>query len=569
MNDNELDNIAAVCLCIFSLTLFFGLIFMHVTAYAATAEELTDGKISAYDCAGGELDFDPESGALCVGPARFLFDEDALSEGERYVYDDGISTINCVEDFEYDMMPSGEGSIRFYVKGSDGSLSGVGSLFRVRFSEGIYESPDVDIEEEDGSIRLAVHPVAGCRVVTRITGQKNGYEEEIVSRTEFELKDEGRYKVRVYAEDGLGHRSYADIPEEFVIDRTPPVITVPDTIPAISKEKIEIPLAASDAVSGVQAVYVMCGDKTYSADSITISPPFRGRIECRAVDNKGNASEKICLGEDIIVDDDPPVISCEACSIDEKTLSLMTGATDPSSYVRLVEITSGDRTLYKGSGKKEKVSIDISGMSYGKKVFGIRAWDVAGNVASSSFSVEKADGRAPLISFSGAKDRGIYGKDVSLDISSPDDSDDECSVESVITSYSLKGEYQGESTSSEKKLLFTKSGIYIVTSSATDSAGNTGKKSLAFAIDRDAPLILGLAGLNGRTLKSFMMAKTDGIAYDDSMVDVKVLLNGMDYNGEKITKSGKYRLSVLAMDEYGNNSTDEAAFEIKRQDMVS
>ena len=47
------------------------------------------------------------------------------------------------------------------------------------------------------------------------------------------------------------------------------------------------------------------------------------------------------------------------------------------------------------------------------------------------------------------------------------------------------------------------------------------------------------------------------------MVNVKVLLNGMDYNGEVIKKAGRYRLQVLANDEFGNSSTAEAGFMIR------
>jgi hypothetical protein len=418
-------------------------------------------------------------------------------------------------------------------------------------------------------MKLFVHPVKGCRVIACITGQKNGYEEEIKSRTEFDLMDDGIYKVRIYAEDGLGHRSYAGIPETITIDRTPPDLKVPDAMPAVSKTDLVIPLDAADAVSGVQAVYASCNDKVYRADTITIKPPFRGRIDCWAVDNKGNASEKICLAEDLIVDDEPPVTSCSSCGMDENTLSLMVGAADQTSYVSRVEIAADGKTLYRGNGKKERVNIDISNMSYGSRIFKIKAEDPAGNVAVSDLMVEKLDGRPPVISYAGVRDRGIYGRNVTLGISCSDDSVDVCTPESVIAKYSLKGEYEGENKVSGSKLSFTESGIYIVTSTCADSAGNSSKKSVAFAIDRDAPVIRGLLGLNGKTLKSFMMEKSSSIAEDDSMVEVRVLLNGMDYGGEKVTKCGKYRLSVLAMDEYGNNSADEAAFEIRRQDMVS
>ena len=42
-----------------------------------------------------------------------------------------------------------------------------------------------------------------------------------------------------------------------------------------------------------------------------------------------------------------------------------------------------------------------------------------------------------------------------------------------------------------------------------------------------------------------------------------VFAGRVDYNGEKITKAGKYRLVLKASDELGNTNTEDIGFEIR------
>ena len=363
MKDKEISGIITISLCIFSLTLILNIILVHFMVYAATAEELTGDEIRAVDALGHDVGFDEDFNTVNAGPVRFLFDEERLGDGEAYIYDDfKESTLNPIEDGEYDLMPDeDEGEVLFYKKGFDGELTRLGGIFKVNFKEGIYEKPEVKISEGNDGVAITVSPLDDSRVYADIRGRKNGTVEEVETKSDFLLKDDGIYKIAVYAEDGMGHRVYADIPAEIMLDRTPPTLEEAALTGGILRESVSIPIKAYDEVSGLSAIYVQAGDEEpVIADTIEISPPFRGSITYWAEDKMGNVTDKLSLGEDIIADDEPPVISASETGMDEDTLSLIVGAYDDTAGIKSVTISTGERPLYRGNGSREIVNIDIS-----------------------------------------------------------------------------------------------------------------------------------------------------------------------------------------------------------------
>ena len=564
MNIKELSRLLLKVFCICMLAFFGCVILIRFTAYAADGGGMVIDHVRACDMTGHEVRFDSEGQALNAGPVRFTFDMDALLPGESYVYEDG-STVNPVEDGEFILYPGSSGrEVLFLKKSAGGNLERLSdNPCRVSFTEGIYEKPEARLIGKPGGYALYLNPAERSRVFCEIRGGGENIHEEIESSTRFDIDEDGIYSISVYSMDGMGHKTYADLPEELTVDNTSPVLTRAELKENVSREGFTIPLHAYDELSGVEGIYVREGDgKAYKADEISISPPYRGSITYWAVDNKGNETEKLSLGE-IIADNMPPLISSEPVKMDEESLTLYVSAKDDVSGVKEVAVETGKKVLYKGSGMRERIRIDLGGLPYGSSKYVVRSEDLAGNVAESTFTVEKKDEKAPSLELSGASDRGIYGKDVKVRIKVSDDHDRKCSIKETVSRYSLKGEYQGEYESRDDTLSFDRSGIYMIKAEASDTSGNRTEKSLAFAIDRDAPVIKGILGLEGKELKSFMMDLTSGIAEDQSMVNVKVLLNGMDYNGEVIKKAGRYRLQVLANDEFGNSSTAEAGFMIR------
>ena len=502
---NEDVKVIVRALCIMSLTLFINLVFVHLIVYASPAME-----IEAFDAAGHEVIFNDGGYAVNAGPVRFVFNEDSLYGEGMYLYDDmDGGMLNPVKDGEYVLYPGeNSGTVSFYRKYSDNEARLL-YTYHVRFVDGIFDKPEASLMECREGVKLTVLPLRRSHVFCSIKGRKNGdfqepdkisgrilagygiggvrsesdnnepLSEEIGDETEFLLAEDDVYDIALYSEDGLGHRTYADIPSEIVLDR------------------------------------------------------------------KG------------------PEISAGSAEITGDRLSLMLGAKDEITGISFVTIKDGDRRLYSGSGEKEKVNIDISGLPCGIRKYSIRASDKAGNVSEEYFTVEKKDLMPPELKLEGASDKGVYGREVRIRLLAEDGEGDECTIKETVKSYGLSGELIEEETRTEDSLTFDKSGIYIITAEASDSAGNTARDSLAFAIDREAPVITGLLGLDGSRLKSFMLRNTETIASDDSMVQVRVLLNGMDYNGARVTKSGRYRLQVLAADEFGNTAEKDASFEVR------
>ena len=176
------------------------------------------GCITARDILGRDVIFDEKGEALNVGPVVFSLDPGALQAGESYVYDDG-STYNPVEDNKYIMYPSGDkGKVLFLKKTSKDELIKIsGGEYTVDFRDEINEKASCSIRRHNEGFTLAVSPVRGAHVFCEIKGPKNGVLDEITEDTTFTLKGSGRYRIRVYAEDGMGKRRYADIPSIFMV----------------------------------------------------------------------------------------------------------------------------------------------------------------------------------------------------------------------------------------------------------------------------------------------------------------------------------------------------------------
>ena len=476
---NEDIKVITRALGIMSLTLIVNIVFIHLVIFASPHGGC--GEIQALDIMGHEVMFDGDNHAVNAGPVRFRLDKGHDGGDDIFLYDDmdgGI--LNPVEDGEYDLFPEdGTAKVSFSRKRPGSDEAELMAVYHVEFTDGIYDAPEASLTETDEGIRIEVSPLSRSHVYCSITGDKNGELEEITEKTDFLLDKDGIYRISVYGEDGMGHRSYADIPPEIVLDRT------------------------------------------------------------------------------------KPVISAEAAEINEDKLSMMIGASDALTGVSYVNITNGEKILYRGNGSREKAEIDISRLPYGIRKYTITAADKAGNIESDYFTLEKKDGKAPELTLRGASDKGVYGRDITVEAEAEDDSGEDCTIKQIVTRYDLSGKYLGEETYEKRSITFNTSGIYMIRAEASDEAGNTSRRSLAFAIDKKSPVIRGLLGLNGSSLKSFMINKDTELAEDDSIVQVRMMLNGMDYDGGKVSKSGKYRLQILASDEFGNISTEDAGFEIK------
>ena len=111
---------------------------------------------------------------------------------------------------------------------------------------------------------------------------------------------------------------------------------------------------------------------------------------------------------------------------------------------------------------------------------------------------------------------------------------------------------------------FTEDGIYDITLTVTDEAGNSVEKELHFTIDRTAPEIESFDWLNGKVLQKFEWDKDlDEIVRDLTVCETHMYLNGSEYDGSSDLEDGSYTLRITAVDEVGHETElDNISFTI-------
>lgn len=108
---------------------------------------------------------------------------------------------------------------------------------------------------------------------------------------------------------------------------------------------------------------------------------------------------------------------------------------------------------------------------------------------------------------------------------------------------------------------FTEDGIYDISVTATDVAGNSTSKSVHFTIDKTAPVIGDLSYLEDKIITSFSWDEDlDELVSDLTVCDVRMYLNGSEYDGESDIEDGAYTLLITAKDELGNETEKEVKF---------
>ncbi|MBQ9233953.1 MAG: hypothetical protein IJ167_07975, partial [Lachnospiraceae bacterium] len=113
---------------------------------------------------------------------------------------------------------------------------------------------------------------------------------------------------------------------------------------------------------------------------------------------------------------------------------------------------------------------------------------------------------------------------------------------------------------------FTEDGIYDITISATDIAGNVSSNSVHFTIDTSDPVIGDLSMYDKKTFnaKTFedlgLDIDLDELVSDLTVCNVRMYLNGSEYDGISEIEDGSYTLLITAEDELGHTSEKSATF---------
>ena len=179
------------------------------------------------------------------------------------------------------------------------------------------------------------------------------------------------------------------------------------------------------------------------------------------------------------------------------------------------------------------------------------------------------DREAPVVTLTGVNNYDVTDKTVEFKAEINDDFYSSKTVSIEGTRTDMNGKKNSLSFSSFNQHgyptvineSYADDGIYDITVTATDTAGNKHSSTVHFTIDKTAPVITGLDDLDGRILTSVDLDfDLDEMVSDLTVCEVHMYLNGSEYDGVSDIEDGSYTLLVTAEDELGHYSEKSVSF---------
>ena len=197
------------------------------------------------------------------------------------------------------------------------------------------------------------------------------------------------------------------------------------------------------------------------------------------------------------------------------------------------------------------------------------AEDKCGNKSQTDYTFIK-DGNAPSILLSGVKNYDKTDKNVELTITI----EEAFYTSNRVTLSGTRTDIDGKSHKidfddfatnrtkiSQLQQMFKEDGIYDITVTSTDKAGNSSSKTVHFTIDTTDPVIGDLSKYDGVKLNNFKWdVDLDELVKDLTVCDIKLYLDGALYDGTSDIEDGSHVLKVEATDELGHSSSKEVTF---------
>jgi hypothetical protein len=197
------------------------------------------------------------------------------------------------------------------------------------------------------------------------------------------------------------------------------------------------------------------------------------------------------------------------------------------------------------------------------------AEDKCGNKSQTDYTFIK-DGNAPSILLSGVKNYDKTDKNVELTITI----EEAFYTSNRVTLSGTRTDIDGKSHKidfddfatnrtkiSQLQQMFKEDGIYDITVTSTDKAGNSSSKTVHFTIDTTKPVIGDLSKYDGVKLNTFKWdVDLDELVKDLTVCDIKLYLDGALYDGTSDIEDGSHVLKVEATDELGHSSSKEVTF---------
>ena len=409
------------------------------------------------------------------------------------------------------------------------------------------------------------------------------------------ISGEGKHSILITAVDNSGNKTV--IPTvDFTIDYTKPVITTVLNgtsytegtrylnangvigVKVNETNKDDNDLTRTTVITQPSAAAVSTTEKVSEGDhGYTTDADYN--VKYVAVDRAGNVSDERAVT--FRVDKAAPQLKITGAgdnSTSTKDVTLNFGMDEAfywdmnSAVIKIYRSIDGQsesllRTVdYKASNAKDIMAQSFS--DDGEYRFEFEAEDKCGNKADTSYTFI-LDKNAPFITLS-VKNYTSTKKPVEFGVSLTEGffKSNNVTLKGTRTDLNGKSEdlkfdsynFNGQKESDFKQT-FKKDGIYDITVSAKDKAGNKSFKKVHFTIDNTKPVIGDLKEYDGTVVNKFSLSANDKNLYSDlTSCNVKIYLDGVEYDGVSDIEDGSHTIRVTASDELGNEAEKEATF---------
>lgn len=384
----------------------------------------------------------------------------------------------------------------------------------------------------------------------KINGSDVKINQDMTFKTDMKL-NQGVNIASIYAEDNdeNGNKVVIDWGYKLLYDTVAPKLTLEEPVAKgdgkvyTNKDSILVKGHATDnfdgyvlSINGDQVLNV--GGNSLSGNEASLSRAFEKNVALKPGENKVilNTADKFGNTTNIelpvIVDKTAPVVTVEGIANGKAYNTAVTPKVTTSENSTVTMALDG--SSYNGS----PIAVD------GKHTLVVNAVDLAGNASAPvtiNFSIDKIP---PTISVSGVEDNKHYKSNVTPVIKP--------SEASKLT-MTLNGQTYNNGQ------VVTGEGSYTLIVDAVDEAGNKAATSITrFFIDKTAPVIT-------------VTGVTDGAKYDGSLPapsfnagkdNITVTLDGVNYDGNAVTKVGTHEFVITATDLAENVTTKNIKFTI-------
>ena len=497
--------------------------------------------------------------------------------------------------------------------------------------------PQVSFQQPDGENEwyktlpvIAMEQVCqdeGSQMVTCYKLYQEGQNPDTIPETIFDgtnqpaILADGKYILTYYARDAVGNTSEMT-EQQFKVDTGAPngpaieFRTENDSVLAhiinfitfgyFCNEKVVAVVQSSDSMSQVKEYGVWYTQNGKDSEvsivqgataELELPENFEGTVSAYAVDNAGNQSETT-VSDGIIYESTQSEITITT-DIDnskwqKKDISFHVVTQDTQSGLQKVEYSLNGKTIYQNNFTDSEYNDpvymdqqDIQATEEAENDAGytllVKVTDNAGNQSEKS-AVVYIDKTAPVVEFAGIENGTSSNDTENLTVKVKEQiyNLNQVTVSATRTIDGVTSDYEMEAFVSDninakKNYAFSEDGLYVVTVSAIDAAGNTAvSKQISFRIDKTAPKIT-LAGPQNDSYHASdvpVEVNVEESFFDTNSVTINVTktIDGQTANVEfgkwnnegknsslarSFQEDGTYQIEVQAKDAAGNQAVSQ------------